>query len=298
MEVLGISKESVYRRIRGEIAFSIEELVKLSSELQLSFDEIIGKSNETRIMFDLSPDLLENPSRSFVKAILEREICCCDWDHVDSLIASSRIPFIFMSQFDSLVKFIYYRWMHLNSEHSLNYYFSDITLPQEVEDMRAKFAKCPEKHIKISYILDSNVFLSFLNEVIYYYRRKLIKPEELAQIKEDLLKMIEVVEKVVQTGKFTDTAKIYIYLSSIKIETNSNYIHYGRHATSYFYIYAMEPIVIKNPNICALHKKQLESTKKYATLITLSNEILQARYFNAQREYVENMENMAVNLSI
>jgi len=40
INILNISCESIYRRLRGDIPFSIEELVKLASNLDFSIDTI------------------------------------------------------------------------------------------------------------------------------------------------------------------------------------------------------------------------------------------------------------------
>lgn len=41
-ELLNIEKEAVYRRLRGEVAFSFVEIAAISSSLGISLDNIVG----------------------------------------------------------------------------------------------------------------------------------------------------------------------------------------------------------------------------------------------------------------
>jgi hypothetical protein len=298
MEVLEISKESCYRRIRGEIAFSIEDLIKLSKVLRISFDEIFGKRGNTRVIIDFPEDMFQRPANSFLKAVPEVDICKSNATDIEAIVATSRIPFSLLVHFDSLLRFAFYRWMHLNCEDSLNFFYSDIKLPKEVEDVRATIKKCCEKNVKISYIVDRNTFASFIDVVMYYYMRKLLSKKDLLLIKEDLFGIIDLFEKTAQTGCFSETTKAFIYLSSTIIETSSSYFKYGDKVKSAIYLFAMEPIEINNEIICGFHKKWMDNAKKYSTMITLSNEILQAKFFNKQRTIIEKIDTVDYKSSI
>jgi hypothetical protein len=294
METLDLSKESCYRRIRGEIAFSIEDLIKLSDILQVSFDDLFGRNKETRVIVDLSEEMLKSPSKSFLKSLPEADICKSNAADIEAIVATSRVPVSLLIHFDSLIKFAFYRWMHINSEESLNFYYSDIVLPDYIEDARNTMKKCCEKNIKISYIVDSNTFSSFLNMITYYHRRRLVSKDDLKIIKEDMLKLVDLFERTAQTGGFSDTTKVFIYLSSTTIETSSSYFKYDNKVKSSIYLFAMEPIEITNECVCEMHKKWLDNTKKYSTMISLSNEILQAKYFDRQRKLIDNLSNINI----
>ena len=52
-------------------------------------------------------------------------------------------------------------------------------------------------------------------------------------------------------------------------------------------------IYTRNKEITARHKLWIDSLKKYCTVISQSNELLQAEFLNKQREYIDNI---AVNI--
>ena len=64
-DILYMGKEAVYRRLRGEVAFTIDEVALLSKKLGISIDQIIGNHLSNRVTFDMnllhSPNTLQLP---------------------------------------------------------------------------------------------------------------------------------------------------------------------------------------------------------------------------------------------
>ncbi|MFV0328965.1 MAG: helix-turn-helix domain-containing protein, partial [Dysgonomonas sp.] len=51
MDKLGLCKESAYRRIRGDVAFTIEQIMHVSLELGFSIDELVAHKNNDYILY-------------------------------------------------------------------------------------------------------------------------------------------------------------------------------------------------------------------------------------------------------
>ena len=54
-DILFMGKEAVYRRLRGEVSFSIEEIATISSKLGISIDQVVGSHHSNKVTFDLNP---------------------------------------------------------------------------------------------------------------------------------------------------------------------------------------------------------------------------------------------------
>jgi len=291
MEILNISRESVYRRLRGEISFTFEEIVMLSVDLGFSIDEIITKEIHSRVYFDMDFTNSLNPSDFFVSTFRH---CCYDFDitmgrDTESIMILNHVPPRFNVFFNHLFKFSYYRWMHRNQETSLKYFYSDVVLPAELTALQNKMIENSKKIRNNTLILDSNVFLNLIREVQYYYKRKLIKENEFAALIDDLQGLVSMVEGIAQSGYLFPETKFSLYLSSLNVESCSEYIKCNDEIKSQFYISSVEPVSVINPALCAIHKRWLDSMRKYSTLITQSNELLQVRYFNKQRKYIDDI---------
>src|SRR5437868_2689306 len=50
-ELLGLSNDSAYRRIRGETALSIEEIASICKKFKISFDSFINSSDAGMVTF-------------------------------------------------------------------------------------------------------------------------------------------------------------------------------------------------------------------------------------------------------
>lgn len=293
MDILDMGRESAYRRMRGEISFSIEEIAKLSVALDFSIDKLVGKTTENRVLFDLPIDRNDDTSKAFTVMLQQYDkniVHQVEAETTETIMALNLLPSIFTSCFDNLFRYSYYRWAHQTSADSLSYRFSDVVLPPEIIDLQKRIKSNFGKTKNSVYILDPEMFVNTIRGINYYYRRKLINDEELRLLKDDLLGLVNLMEKSMQTGIFDSCSRFYFYLSSVSIESNSAYIMYDDHRISHFQIYLVNPIVIHNSELCIVHKNWLESLKKYSTLITRSQEILQIKYLNQQRMYIENIE--------
>jgi len=298
MESLNISRESVYRRIRGDISFTFEEIAKLSIDLGFSIDELVMKDMPAHIFFDLHASNTQDPSEVFLIKFQQYFQNIFDTSSVKEIKSSmilNRVPLEFIVLFDTLFKFSYYRWMHQFQEISLKYSYSDIIVPDNLVCLQHQATENLKRVYSNIFIFDSNIFLNLIREIQYYYKRRLISDDDYLRLKDDLAGLVDMVENIAQTGYYISNTKYSFYLSSLNIESSSRFTEFGEHVQSQFFIEALEPITISNPNLCAIHKKWLDSMRKYSTLISLSNEILQARYFNRQRAYIEEI---AENVSL
>jgi hypothetical protein len=213
---------------------------------------------------------------------------------VKSVIALNHAPVIASVYFKELFKFFYFKWLHKEHETSLKLNYSDVVIPSEIEELRKKVKSDSGNFTnEITLIIDSNFFVSLMNEIRYYYKRRLISDVEFENLKNDVLDFISLLEKCAQTGIFGQRAKMDVYLSSMNIEANSIYVDHDNAKTSFFYAFSINPISVSNSVICEKHKKWITSVKKYSILITKSNELLQTEYFEKQREFINCYDNSA-----
>jgi hypothetical protein len=144
-----------------------------------------------------------------------------------------------------------------------------------------------------TYILDANMYLSTLKEIAYYYNRKLITDNELELIKQDLNKLADWFETILNTGVLDEgKGKVDIYLSDLNLKVGSAYNAYDNMVISDLFIYTIDPIyTINSRSFAKVHKKWFDTVRKYSVLITRSNEMLRADFLEKQRMYIANIPN-------
>ena len=299
MELLDLSRESVYRRIRGDIPFTVEELAKLALTLNLSLDEIIEGSKRERVFFDFGLKMPNNSIDS-VTTMLQGNSYYFDIlaksNNSNTLIALNCIYPIFTVYHPNLIKFHYFKWLVETQNNLPKNYFSNFTLPQELLELQQKIKEGIKSIIcKTTFILSPNISLSIIKDIQYYYQRKLINKEDVEVLKKDLLKMMNGAENIAKTGKLKDgNSQIDIYISIPYINSNTVYMEYDDISEVHYWIYPNSPIVIKNSAISDIQKQWFLSLKKSSTLITQSNEILQVNFFDTQRKLINKLSDEPV----
>ncbi|MDR2627857.1 MAG: hypothetical protein LBC40_07475 [Dysgonamonadaceae bacterium] len=300
MDTLEIGKESAYRRIRGEIPFTFDEITKLSLALGFSMDEMVGQDQSDRVFFELQTRLDQGPDEAFwtmlkeyYNKIMKKISKARD---MEAIVSLNRLSLIMYIKYNLLFKFAYYRWIHQLSDETLNLRFAEMQVPREIVSVQQDF-KSKLRYVRnCYYILDRNLFLPIVREIQYYYHRKLITSEEVWQLQEELRALLHSLEELMQKGVDGFGNIVYLHLSSLGIESNTAYIMCDGKCTSQYWIYHVNAVILSNWEVCSIHKKWLEALKKHSELITRSNEMLQAEFLETQKNYIESINNNFNNL--
>lgn len=292
MDVLDLGKESAYRRLRGEKALSFEEIYKLSLELGFSLDEVVENSKANSFLFNHIGTYGQKPEENFLEFLYYYE------DYLNRLIKAdcsevictmNHILSTMIVRYENLFKFVYYRWMHQVKEVPFNFFYADVAIPAEVKELCSRLGVLHRKLKKLTFIIDDNLHLNIIREMQYFYKRNLITGEELTALKEEYLRYMDYTETIIKKGTDSNGTIFEIYLSTFNISTTTTYSAWDNNEESSFWHFYGYPIFTRNKKITSRHKYWINSLKKYATVISQSNEFLQADFFNRQRSYVNRM---------
>lgn len=289
---LNLSKESVYRRLKGIIPFTFEEILTLSKALGFSLDEMLkGDKSKYASIIATNNQLIGSVENGFIDIFrYHSEIMAAvnKTDNNQITISANRILGIFTSSFDHLFKFYYYKWLHQTGNTSLNYKFSDIQIPEELNDLRKKIIRYTETQ-RICFITDRNILHNTIKEIRYYIDRKLIDKENVTLIKDDLKAFIEKYYTFSADNILEPEGKYEVYLSSLNIENNTSYIVYDDKKLSYFWTYSDSGVYTSDTEICMLQKNWIDSLKKYSILISNSNQKMQAELYSLFSDQLETL---------
>jgi hypothetical protein len=295
MDTLDIGRESVYRRLRGEIPFTFDEICTLSLKVGFSVDEIIGKNTNSRIIISLR-DTSESDHEETFTAMLKEYYRYVDIisnaEEIEVLATINRLSLFLIIEYDNLFKLFYYNWIHQTYSTSVNDTFGETIIPDEIVELRNKFLGTKNLLKNVSFIIDREIFLNVVRKIQYYYSRRLFTDQEIDTIKGELEMFIAKLKNILQTGTDEHGTIFNFYLSLLDVETNTNCAIYDSdNIASLYWLFPTKPIVIINQDICAMQKKWLESSKKYSILITQSNELLQENFLDKQQKYIDSIKN-------
>lgn len=292
MDVLDIGKESAYRRLRGEKPLSLDEVYKLSQVLNFSLDEIIGNDKTDSAAFNHIGSIRQSPNKNlleffrYYESYLQR---LKDADNPDITCTLNHLLHTMIVSYEHLFKFIYYRWMHQMSDVPLKYLYSEQKIPAEIKEICERTAFLSTKIKKISLIIDNNLILNLIKEIQYFFVRGLINETEMNTLKNELRRFMDDTEKTINRGIDANGTQFDIYLSVLYVNSTTTYTSWDNMEESAFWHHYGYPIFTRNKEITRRHRLWIDSLKKYGTVITQSNELLQAEFINKQREHIDNM---------
>ena len=291
MDILYIGKEAIYRRLRGEVPFTLAEAAVISRKLGISLDKMIGVSFSNNAVFDLNVVHHTNTFETY-HDILTKYVDAFDnirEDPTTEMATSSNIlPQALYLKHDVLSKFRLFKWMYQNENIKCKH-FDELEIPAKLQDIQKEFVNAAEHIHTTSYIWDNRIFAHMVNDVEYFSSIHLLTDEDKQKIKEDLLLLLNELESLARKGKFDSGNKVNIYISNINFETTYSYIESSNLQLSMIRIYAINSITSQDVEMHKSLKEWIQSLKKFSTLISESGEMQRIQFFKEQREIIDTL---------
>lgn len=218
MDILYIGKEAVYRRLRSEVPFTLNEASIISKKLGVSLDQIVGISYANNAMFDLNLLHYSDPIKTYY-AILDHYVelfeSLRDDPTSELSTASNMIPQTYYLKYDNLSRFRLFKWMYQNEKVNCVKNFSELNIPDDLKRAQKAFVEASSYIQTTHYIWDSMMFHYLVNDIKYFASVHLITEEEVTKLQEELLQLLDDLETIASRGKFDSGKDIHIYPTSI-----------------------------------------------------------------------------------
>ena len=292
VDILYIGKEAVYRRLRGEVPFTLNEASIISKKLGVSLDQIVGISYTNNAMFDLNLLHYSDPIKTYYKILdhyLELFESLRDDPTSELSTASNMIPQTYYLKYDSLSKFRLFKWMYQNEKVNCVKYFSELNLSEELKHAQKAFVEASTYIQTTNYIWDSMMFNYLVNDIKYFASIHLITEEEVTKLQEELLRLLDDLETIASRGKFDSGKDIHIYISNINFEATYSFVETSSLQLSLIRIFSINSITSRDKEMCKNLKEWIQSLRKFSTMISESGEMQRIQFFKKQRELVEKM---------
>lgn len=292
MDILYIGKETVYRRLRGEVPFTLNEASIISKKMGVSLDQIVGISYTNNAMFDLNLLHYSEPIKTYYTIISHylELFESLRYDLTSELsTASNMIPQTFYLKYDNLSKFRLFKWMYQNEKVNCVKYFSELNLSDELKQAQKDFVNATQYIQTTNYIWDSMMFVNLVNDIKYFASIHLITDEEVIKLQEELLMLLDDLENIAAKGKFNTGKNVRIYISNINFEATYSYVETSNMQLSLIRVFSINSITSRDKDMCKSMKEWVQSLRKFSTMISESGEMQRIQFFKQQREIVEKM---------
>ena len=292
MNILYIGKEAIYRRLRGEVPFTFEEMVLISQNLGISLDSIAGSIQQKSKSFQLKLTNYVDPQDEDY-GHMEEFVSIMNASRKDTYreMASSAnlFPQVLYIGHDYLTKFYMFKSLYqtrgLDSVKSLE----DIKIPTKLADIMKRYQEESTYINYTFYIWDYLIFVYLVNDIKYFASIRYITAEDVAALKEDLLRFMDKVERLAAKGQFDTGNKVQFYLSSINFESTYSYLQTDSMSLSHIKAFTLNAIVSLDESTCDRLKIWIDSLKRLSTLISESGEMERVKFFKEQRKLVNSL---------
>lgn len=288
MDILYIGKEAIYRRLRGEVPFTLTEAAIISRKLGISLDKMIGVSFQNNAVFDMNIVDSSQPFETYY-SILEKQVELFqkvkEEEYSEIGTSSNIIPLTLSLDYNMLSKFRLFKWMYQNENIKCKH-FESLEISKNLIDKQKEFVDTASHIRSIDYILDDMVFSHLVNDIQYFCDIHLISNEDRDLLKEELFLLIDSLEELTTRGKNKMGNDTKIYISNINFEATYSYLDTSQVQLSMIRIYSINSITTLDHEMFRGLKEWIQSLKKFSTLISESGEMQRIQFFKQQREII------------
>jgi hypothetical protein len=294
MDLLGIEKEAVYRRLRKEVAFTFSEVATIGHAWGISLDTVARVQSTQNLPFHLQlTDRVQPEESDFAAMRSFTEILrfAIDDPRGEIMEASNLLPLPLYSSFHHLNRFAAFKWMYQGGNAVQLVPFEAITIPEELQELSQEHDMLLKKIHKTFFILDHMTFAYLVNDIRYFASIYLITQEDVARLREELLLLLDYLEQLAATGLFPETGnKLYIYISPINFDTNYALINTEAMKVSVTRTFVMNAMISLDEYAFQKWKNCIHALKRSSTLISESGEKHRIEFFEKQRALVNKLD--------
>ncbi len=271
-DLLGISIDSAYRRIRGETELTIDEAYRITRKYPLSIDDVFGEGGDS-VTFSYTP--LTNSAEHFsqyLKRILQhlKQMNACSEKKLYYVAEEMPLFYSFCSPIFTDFKLFYWQRSVLNCpEYQVPVYTRGLVPPALVEVAH----QCYSEYLTIPSVevwTDLTV-LTGLRQIGFYYDTGVVDKETALVLLGEYRKTIELVQRTAEDGRKnpSDASETYrMYSSDLVLGTNCIFIIAEGTTLSFISFNTLNSLGTPNAAFNAETEHWMRNLEKKSTLIS------------------------------
>jgi hypothetical protein len=273
-ELLGISTDSAYRRIRGEKDLSFSELEKLCRHFRLSVDEVLNASIGQGAFFQhTSVDMADQSSYiHYIKRLSATLLTLRHTDDCEMFFTAQDIPFYHFLKHTELLFFKLYVWHDVINPERISFRtFCDDRLDQKnilpiYEQMCQSYMQIPSSEIWTNQTVDTILrLLDFYMEIGAFDSKEMV-----LRLLNSLSQLLDTVNDCAVNGHKGDKRQtpFSLYACSVDLENNFMLTRHGDRRVCTIKLYTVNSVATDNEAVCRETGKWINDLMLKSTLIS------------------------------
>ncbi len=289
-KIIPMSNEAAYRRLRGEVDFSFEEVVKIAKAFNLSLDYLAGinqENNRDNVQI-ICPGLgssLDGYCQSVEKLINSIKELKTHSNSTFSLASSIHFPFSYTYKNPILLKYRLFSWLYQFENNLSPKKMKDFIVPSEVIELENVL--CHEmQDLSINFICSSEIIQTSIDYAKYLQRLGLLTQEEIAIIKTNLLYLLDELEDNAVNGKNKNGYPFNFYICNTQIALTHLSLNSNDYDVISNQLFGVGFFFFKDTVMINQMKEWVNNLIKNSTLISISGEKKRIEFFQKQRDCI------------
>lgn len=294
-ELLNISRDSAYRRIRGETLLSLDEVKKMCDHFHLSLDQALSPSSD---MITFQVRALNTEHFSFDKwlhSIYENLNMISQFSDKDVTHNAKDLPIFHFFQYPLLATFKMYFWKKFFARNSNDRAekFKAGCISQELMSLGVriwdKYASIPSTEImNVETLTVTLRNIEFTKECGFFEDNHdaLLLCEECEKLVDRLSKQAEAGKKSDSSGS-ADGADYRLYHNEVLIGDNSIFFKMGEKRVAFVISNNFDIMVTSQESFCRQTEDHINNLIAKSTLISHNAQRERAKFFNRVSERIQ-----------
>lgn len=293
-DLLKLSTDSAYRRIRCETSFTLDEIVLICKQYRISFDSFYGSEcNSISFNYKVVPSSIDG-FRSYLGSMLEN-LKKHSTLPIEIIYAAEDIPIFHSFRFPEFARFKIFYWLKsvLNVPEIESLKYDPKLVPDDIIETGKQMLELYNK-IHSSEIWSDRTINSILAQIEYYHEAGFFKNVTVAINLCDSL--YELLNEIQRLAERSTKAKVAGYennfmLYNSDVEMGNNYILVSNKDAKTLYIrhHTFNNMITTHDGICCETEGWLKGLMQKSTLISGVSEKMRNRFFEKNRKRIEEL---------
>ena len=295
-ELLEVSTDSAYRRIRGEKELNFSELQKICRKFNLSMDNILNSKSKQNALFHYSAvDFSDTESYIiYMLRLLDRFTTLKSASNKEILYTGQDIPFYHFLEYPELYFLKLYAWNNTINSKPISFNSFCNTLEKDriisiYEKIHNAYMTIPSKEIWTNQTIDT-----ILKLMEHYYETGAFENKEIALLLlTQLTNLIDTVKNYADVGyKESDSkTQFSMYICSVDLENNYMLTRSENNIICYLKLYTINSISTDNEYLCSETAKWIDDLISKSTQISSASIKERLLFFNDQKNKIDVLKN-------
>lgn len=295
-ELLGMSTDSAYRRIRGETSLTFDELGKISSKFGISLDALMGQSTNDVVFHHQPVDEIHFDFITYLRYIRDQMAVIAACDDKDVVYMANEIPLFHLMHSPEIASFKLFFWQKTILDFSAfrNRKFQLMQKDEQANEisreLRDLYCRIPSTEMYHSETIDTT-----LKQIEYYFvtgyfedkREAILLLDKLSELMDHIKHQCEAgcKFKITEDGRMPEflgypkEGNFTVFYNEVLHTDNTVLVRLGDRYLSFLTSNGISSLSTESKSYYTSTRLSLEILKRRATIISGSSEKERIRVF-------------------